>query len=76
MIICITDSDWAVDRDIRRSVTVYCVYFDFSFIIWFLKKQSVVVLFFTEAEYAVLISVVQEVMYIKFLLNLFGFFQF
>lgn len=56
-------------------MSVYCIQESGGMIIWLFKKQSVVVLFLTEVEYAVTVSVVQEIMYFRVLLKSFGYEQ-
>lgn len=69
-----SDSDWVVNTDIRRSVTVYCIFMAGSVFIWVSKKQSVMVFFSTEAEYISIICAVYEIMYMRLLLVLFDYF--
>lgn len=63
------DADWATDRDDRKSITGYCVYFGSNLISWSSKKQTTVSISSTEAEYRSMASTVAEVLWIKSLLS-------
>jgi hypothetical protein len=67
-----TDSDWAADKDTRRSVTGYIFFLGESPISWKSKSQPTVALSSTEAEYMALASTTQEMMYLRALCLQFG----
>jgi hypothetical protein len=67
-----TDSDWAADKDTRRSVTGYVFFLGESPISWKSKSQPTVALSSTEAEYMGLASSTQEMLYLKALCLQFG----
>lgn len=63
-----SDSDWAANTDTRRSVTAYCISMAGSVFTWASKKQSVMALSSTEAEYTSTICAVHEIMHMRSLL--------
>lgn len=67
-----SDSDWAADKDTRKSMSAYCIQESGGMITWSSKKQSVVALSSTEAEYAATVSAAQEIMYLRALLKPLG----
>lgn len=63
-----SDSDYASDKDDRKSTTGYIVMMTGAAVNWCSTKQKIVTLSCTEAEYMALTSTMQDVMYIKQLL--------
>jgi hypothetical protein len=63
------DASWASDQDTGRSVTGYVITINESSVSWKSQRQSTVAMSSTEAEYMALFAVVQEVIWIKRLLN-------
>ena len=68
-----TDSDWAGDIDSRRSTTGYCFTLGSGAISWSSKKQPTVALSSTEAEYRAACSGTCEAVWLRRLLEDFGF---
>jgi hypothetical protein len=66
------DSDWAGDKDLRRSRTGYLILYNGVPISWFSGLQSIVALSSTEAEYIALSSVAVEIAYLRQLLEFIG----
>ena len=62
------DSDWAGDRNERKSVTGYCVYFLGCLIAWKSRSQKNVTLSSSEAEYVAISEICCEIMFIKMIL--------
>lgn len=62
------DSDWANDRIDRKSTTGYMVRVFENIVVWSSKKQSIVTLSSTEAEYVSACTAVQESVWIEKLL--------
>ncbi|KAH9799567.1 retrovirus-related pol polyprotein from transposon RE2 [Citrus sinensis] len=65
---CFSDSDWAGDRDDRKSVAGFAVFLGPNLVSWSSKKQSVVSRSSAEAEYRALAHAASEVVWIKSLL--------
>lgn len=64
-----TDADWGSEQDERRSCTGFVVMMANGAISWNSKRQSIVALSSTEAEYIALSSTVREVIWIRQLAN-------
>ena len=62
------DADWGGSED-RKSTTGYCTFINNNIISWNTKKQQTVALSTAEAEYMAITEVVQEVQWIKQLLE-------
>ena len=60
-----SDGDWAGDMDDRHSTTGYLFLMSGAVIDWFSKKQSIVALSTTEAEYVALSAATQEVVWLN-----------
>lgn len=60
-----TDADWAGNADDRHSTTGYCFSTGSAMVSWCSKKQSVVTLSSTEAEYVAATMTAQECMWLK-----------
>ena len=71
-IMAYVDSDYATNKDTRKSVTGYVIFFRDALIAWKSKQQESVTLSSTEAEYTALSEVVTMVIYIKQLLDFLG----
>ena len=65
----LSDSDWAGDKDSRKSITGYIIYFMGVPISWKSKQQQSVALSSTEAEYYALSEIVVEIKGIVNVLN-------
>lgn len=72
-LVAYSDSDWAGDRDSRKSTTGYILYLGNAPITWQSKLQPLVALSSTEAEYLALSTTAQENICIKFLLRDWGY---
>ena len=68
-----SDADFANCKDTRRSVSGYITFVFGSPISWMSKKQSLVTLSTTEAEYVALSKCVQELLYLRNILEELGF---
>lgn len=66
---CYTDSDYAGDRENRHSTSGYVVTFAGGPISWFSRKQSIVALSTTEAEYVAACEGVKELKWLQRLLD-------
>ncbi len=65
-------SDYAGDKDTRKSVSGYVVYVNDALIAWKSKGQRTVTLSSTEAEYIAVTDLCTEVLFIKMLLETMG----
>ena len=64
-----SDADWAGCVDSRKSTSGYAFFLGKSLISWASKKQSIVALSSTEAEYVALCSATQETVWLRNLLQ-------
>ena len=64
-----SDSDWAGDRDDRKSTSGYCFIMGSGLLSWKSNKQTCVALSTAEAEYVALSSAAQEAIWLKLLLH-------
>ena len=69
------DSDWAGCIDTRKSTTGYLLMFNGAAISWKSKRQNVVALSSAEAEFMAASALVQEVIYLRKLLERLGYTQ-
>jgi hypothetical protein len=60
-----TNSNWAEDQDIRRSISEYAFNVDNDVISWFSKRQFIVTLFICEIEYTKQILITKEVIWLR-----------
>ena len=67
------DADWAGDPDFRRSTTGYVLVLNGAAISWKSKRQTAIALSSAEAEFMAASSLVQEMIYIRRLLERLGF---
>ena len=67
--VCYTDSDWAGDRDKRRSTGGFVVMLCGGAVSWKTQKQDIVALSTTEAEYIALTEASKEVIWMRRLLR-------
>ena len=72
VIVVFSDSDWAGDKDTRKSVTGYIIFLFGCPICWKSKGQKAVSLSSSEAEFYALIEAAKEVRFILNLLTSFG----
>lgn len=66
------DADWGGDRDDRKSTGAYVFTIGIGAVLWASKKQTVVALSTTEAEYMALTQAAKSAMWLKRLLNQLG----
>jgi len=66
------DSDWAADRDDRRSVGAYCIYMGSNLISWSCKQQPTVARSSTEAEYKAIVNAATKLIWFKSILHELG----
>ena len=71
-IVAYCDSDFAGDKNIRTSVTGFCIYIGDNLISWKARAQKSVTLSSTEAEYVAVSEVCAEIIFIKYLLEFVG----
>lgn len=71
-ITCYCDSDWAQDRDDRRSVSGYVVKLANGAVSWQSKKQPTVALSSCEAEFVAYTEATREVMWLTYFLEELG----
>ena len=64
-----SDSDWAGDKDDRRSITGYCVYFMDCLVAWKSRAQKNVTLSSSEAEYVAVSEICSEIKFIKMIMQ-------
>lgn len=72
-ITCMLDSDWAADRDSRKSISAFCLKLGGCLFSWSSKKQSIVALSSTKAEYAAATSAARDVMHMRNMLESLGY---
>ena len=70
-----SDADWGGDLSTRKSTSGYLFKLCGGIVLWRAKKQSVIALSPTEAEYAALCSATQEAVWLRGLLKSIGFEQ-
>jgi hypothetical protein len=63
------DSDWAGDKEDRRSTTGYCTFMNGNLINWNTRKQQTVALSSAEAELMAVTEAVKEMMWLKEMLK-------
>jgi hypothetical protein len=64
-----SDSDWASDTNDRKSTTGYVIKLDGCTVTWCSKKQSIVSLSSTEAEYIAIADTIKEVLWMRLFLS-------
>lgn len=70
-----SDSDWAGDKERRKSTSGYIFILNGGPMSWYSKRQSTVALSSTEAEYIALTLAAKEATWLRFLLTEFGLLQ-
>lgn len=66
---CVTDADWASNKDDRRSISGFCIKYGNSPILWKSIKQSCVALSTMEAEFISIAQCSREAIWIQMLLR-------
>jgi hypothetical protein len=66
------DSDYAGDRDTRKSVTGYVIYLSGCLITWKSKSQKSVTLSSSEAEYVSISEITKDILFVKQVLEFLG----
>jgi hypothetical protein len=64
-----TNSNWAENQNIRRSISKYAFNVDSEIINWFSKRQSIVTLFICEIEYTKQTLAVKETIWLRNLMT-------
>jgi hypothetical protein len=64
-----TNSNWAKDQNIRRSISEYAFNVNSEIISWFSKRQSIVTLFICEIEYTEQTLAVKEIIWLRNLMT-------
>ena len=64
-----SDSDWAGDKESRKSISGYCSMLNEGPVSWCSKRQSTVALSSTEAEYITLTLAAKEATWLRLLLT-------
>ena len=70
--VCYCDADWAANRDARHSTTGWVFLLGSGAVSWSSKKQELVALSTTEAEYTALSMAAREALWLRELLAEFG----
>ena len=68
-----SDADWAGDRDTRKSTSAYAMFLGDGLVSWSSKRQPVVALSTTEAEYISAVHAGQEIIWLRNILGELGF---
>lgn len=66
------DSDYAGDKETRKSVTGFLIYVDESLVSWKSHAQRCVTLSSSEAEYVAISEVSAEILFVKQVMEFFG----
>ena len=66
---CYSDSDWAGDKDSRKSVTGWAIFLCRCLVSWGSRGQKTVSLSSSEAEYVALTEVSKEVLFVRSILS-------
>jgi hypothetical protein len=64
-----TNSNWAEDQNIRRSISKYAFNVNNEIISWFSKRQSIVTLFICEIEYTEQTLAVKKIIWLRNLMT-------
>jgi len=67
-----SDSDWAVDRDDRRSVGAYCIYMGSNLISWSCKQQPTMARSSIKTEYKAIANAATKLTWFKSILHELG----